>query len=179
MNHASPAILAAAGLALVVSLPTHAAEAHNQGRSIVMSREGIVATEQPLASQAGATILAQGGNAMDAIVAANAAVGVVYPSANGIGGDLFAIIYEAKTGKQIYQERLGTGRTGFSASPVASDGKIYFSSEEGDVYVVKAGPTYELLATNPLGEVAMATPAISEGTLLFRTRNHLVAVGER
>ena len=47
------------------------------------------------------------------------------------------------------------------------------------MHVVKAGPTFELLATNPLGEVAMATPAISEGTLLFRTRNHLVAVGER
>ena len=78
-----------------------------------------------------------------------------------------------------YQARLGDGKTGFTASPVASDGRIYFTSEDGDVYVVKAGPTFELLATNPLGEVAMATPAISEGTLLFRTRNHLVAVGER
>ncbi len=84
--------------------------------------------------------------------------------------------YEAKTGKQLYRNRLGRGRTGFSASPVAGDGKLYFASEEGDVYVVKAGPAFELLATNPLGEICMATPAISEGVLFFRTRGHLVAV---
>ena len=87
--------------------------------------------------------------------------------------------FDAKTGTRHYQARLGDGKTGFSASAVAANGRLYFTSEDGDVYVVKAGPAYELLATNPLGEVAMATPAISEGTLLFRTRNHLVAVGER
>ena len=78
-----------------------------------------------------------------------------------------------------YQERLGAGRRGSRRRRLRPDGKLYFTSEDGDVYVVKAGTTFELLATNPLGEVAMATPAISEGTLLFRTRNHLVAVGER
>jgi outer membrane protein assembly factor BamB len=87
--------------------------------------------------------------------------------------------FDVKTGTRHYQARLGDGKTGFSASAVASNGRLYFTSEDGDVYVVKAGPAYELLATNPLGEVAMATPAISEGTLLFRTRNHLVAIGER
>jgi outer membrane protein assembly factor BamB len=87
--------------------------------------------------------------------------------------------FDAKTGTRHYEARLGTGKTGFSASAVAANGRLYFTSEDGDVHVVKAGPTFELLATNPLGEVAMATPAISEGTLLFRTRNHLVAVGER
>ena len=66
---------------------------------MVVSRGGIVATESPLASQAGAMILAQGGNAVDAAVAANAVVGVVEPMMNGMGGDLFAIVYEAKTGK--------------------------------------------------------------------------------
>lgn len=86
--------------------------------------------------------------------------------------------YEAKTGKQVYQERLGTGRTGFSASPVAADGKLYFTSEEGDIYVVKAGPKFEVLSQNPMGEVCMATPAISEGTLYFRTQGHVVAIGE-
>jgi outer membrane protein assembly factor BamB len=84
--------------------------------------------------------------------------------------------YRARTGERLYQQRLGRGGTGFSASPVAADGKLYVTSEEGDVYVVKAGSEFELLAKNPLGEVTMATPAISEGTLYFRTRTHLVAV---
>ena len=66
---------------------------------MVVTRGGIVATESPLASQAGAMILAQGGNAVDAAVAANAVVGVVEPMMNGMGGDLFVIVYEAKTGK--------------------------------------------------------------------------------
>jgi outer membrane protein assembly factor BamB len=87
--------------------------------------------------------------------------------------------FELKTGKQVYQERLGTGRTGFTASPVAADGKLYFTSEEGDVFVVKAGPVFEVIATNPLGEVAMATPAISEGVLFWRTQGHLVAIENR
>jgi outer membrane protein assembly factor BamB len=86
-------------------------------------------------------------------------------------------VYRARTGERLYQERLGGGSSGFTASPVAADGKIYFTSEEGDVFVVRAGEKFELLAKNSLGEVAMATPAISEGRLLFRTRGHLVAVG--
>ena len=61
----------------------------------------------------------------------------------------------------------GTGGS-FSASPVAADGKLYCTSEDGDVFVVKAGPTYELLAKNPMGEVIMATPAISDGLIIFR-----------
>ncbi len=74
-------------------------EDRTQGRSMVLTREGIVAAESPLAAQAGATILARGGNAVDAAVATNAVMGVVEPMMNGIGGDLFAIVYEAKTGK--------------------------------------------------------------------------------
>jgi outer membrane protein assembly factor BamB len=87
-------------------------------------------------------------------------------------------VYDAKTGDRKYQQRLGGGGGGFTASPVAADGKVYFTSEEGDVYVIEAGPEYELLATNPLGEVTMATPAVSEGTLYFRTRTHLLAIGD-
>jgi outer membrane protein assembly factor BamB len=86
-------------------------------------------------------------------------------------------VYRALTGERLYQERLGGGSSGFTASPVAADGKVYFTSEEGDVFVVRAGAKFELLATNPLGEVTMATPAISEGRLFFRTKGHLVAVG--
>ncbi len=87
--------------------------------------------------------------------------------------------YEANTGKRVYQMRLGSGGTGFTASGVAADGKLYYTSEEGDVYVVKAGPEFQLLATNSMGEVCMATPAISEGTLYFRTRANLIAIRER
>jgi len=84
--------------------------------------------------------------------------------------------YDAKTGKRFYRQRLGTGKSGFTASPVAADGKIYFSSEDGEIYVVQIGPEFKLLAVNPMGEICMATPAISEGVLFFRTQNHLVAV---
>ncbi|HWZ32718.1 MAG TPA: gamma-glutamyltransferase [Bryobacteraceae bacterium] len=71
----------------------------DQARSMVMTKFGIVSTSQTLASQAGAKILEAGGNAIDAAIAANATLGVVEPAMNGMGGDLFAIIYEAKTGK--------------------------------------------------------------------------------
>jgi outer membrane protein assembly factor BamB len=84
--------------------------------------------------------------------------------------------YRAETGERLYQERLGLGTGGFSASPVAADGKIYFSSETGDVYVVRAGPVFELIAVNSFDEVVMATPAISEGTLYFRTRSNLIGI---
>jgi gamma-glutamyltranspeptidase/glutathione hydrolase len=75
------------------------AQARNQGRSMVITRYGIVAAESPLAAQAGAQILALGGNAIDAAVATNAVMGVVEPMMNGMGGDLFAIVYDAKSGK--------------------------------------------------------------------------------
>ena len=71
----------------------------DQGRSMIVSNGGIVATPQFLASQAGARILEAGGNAVDAAIAANAVVGLTMPYVNGMGGDLFAIVYEAKTGK--------------------------------------------------------------------------------
>ena len=84
--------------------------------------------------------------------------------------------HNAKTGEKVYKQRLASG-VGFTASPVAGDGKIYFASEEGDVYVIKTGPKYELLAKNAMGEICMATPAISEGNIFFRTRGHVVAIG--
>jgi outer membrane protein assembly factor BamB len=85
-------------------------------------------------------------------------------------------VFDVRTGQRHYQARLADGRTGFSASPVASDGRVYFTSEEGDVYVIKAGTAFEQLAVNPLGEVTMATPAITDGVMFFRTRSHLVAI---
>ena len=87
------------------------------------------------------------------------------------------VAYNAKTGERVYQERLGGSGGAFTASPVASEGKIYLASEDGDVFVVKAGPKYELLAKNPVGEVMMATPAISDGMVIVRTISHLYAFG--
>jgi len=75
------------------------AQDRGQARSMVISRKGIVAAESPLAAQAGVRILEQGGNAVDAAIATNAMMGVVSPMMNGIGGDLFAIVYDAKANK--------------------------------------------------------------------------------
>ncbi len=86
--------------------------------------------------------------------------------------------YNATTGARHYQQRLGTGATGFTPSMVAADGKIYITSEDGDVYVLRAGPKFDLLATNEMDEVCMASPAISAGVLYWRTRSHIVAIGE-
>jgi gamma-glutamyltranspeptidase/glutathione hydrolase len=91
-------------------VPKKLADGRDYGRSMVISKFGIVATSQTLASQAGADILTHGGNAIDAAIAANAALSVTEPMMNGIGGDLFAIYYEAKTGK-IY----GLNASGWSA----------------------------------------------------------------
>lgn len=86
--------------------------------------------------------------------------------------------YDPETGKLQFQKRITSGFTGFTASPVAADGKLYFAGETGDVVVVKAGPDPEILATNKMGEITMATPAISNGVLFIRTQHHLFAIGE-
>ena len=107
-----------------------------QSRSIVATQQGIVATEQPLASQAGATILAQGGNAMDAIVAANAAMGVVYPAANGMGGDLFAIVYEAETGKLYGLNASGWAPAATSIALVKERAKVTEKMPQSGIHAV-------------------------------------------
>ena len=84
--------------------------------------------------------------------------------------------YNAVTGERLYQQRIGDKGGAFSASPVAADGKIYLSSEDGEVFVVKAGPKYELLATNEMGELLMATPAISDGMIFIRGQHSVFAI---
>jgi len=81
--------------------------------------------------------------------------------------------YDALTGEVKYKESLNQA---FSASGIAADGKVYFTSEEGNVYVVKAGPTFQLLSKNAIKDVCMATPAISGNVLFFRTQHALIAV---
>ena len=85
--------------------------------------------------------------------------------------------YDVGTGREIYRQRLALVGSGFSASPVAADGKIYLSNEDGEVLVIRAGSAFEHIATNSMGELLMATPALSEGVMYVRGASSLFAIG--
>jgi hypothetical protein len=87
--------------------------------------------------------------------------------------------FASLSGEEHYRERLSSGATGYTASPVAADGKLYCTSEDGEVQVVKLGPEFEVLEINDLGETCMASPAISEGLLYWRTRGQVIAIGAK
>ena len=88
----------------------------------------------------------------------------------------FFACYEAKTGREVYgKQRLGSG-TNFSASPLVIGDRVFCFSEDGDVYVIKAGPEFEILAINPVGEGMMATPAVSNGMMFVRTIGSLYCI---
>jgi gamma-glutamyltranspeptidase / glutathione hydrolase len=120
-----------------------------QGRSMVVSKFGIVSTPQFLASQAGAHILEEGGNAIDAAIAANAVMGVVQPYVNGIGGDLFMVYYEAKTGK-VY----GLNSSGWTPKALT-------------IETLKAKGVTEI---NPIGVESIDVPGAVAGWDAMRTR---------
>lgn len=84
------------------------------------------------------------------------------------------ICLDGKTGTEQYRERLGGN---CNSTPVASDGRIYLSNNDGKTFVVRAGATFELLATNDLGERITASPAISGDDLIYRTDSHLFRIG--
>ena len=84
-------------------------------------------------------------------------------------------VYDARSGAQVYVHRIGTTNSTFSASPIASAGRLYFASEDGEVFVLKAGPRYELLSINRMGEPLMATPAASDGIVVMRGQHHVFA----
>src|SRR5271154_1697800 len=109
-------------LALMVSASQTGGQDRTQGRSMVISRRGVVSAENPLAAQAGASVLAHGGNAVDAAIATNAVMGVVEPMMNGIGGDLFAIVYDAKTGKLYGLNASGWAPSGLTIEFLKSQG---------------------------------------------------------
>jgi outer membrane protein assembly factor BamB len=107
---------------------------------------------------------------------------VSVPSPLAFGGYLFALrdggvltCLDAKSGAVLWQQRL-PARGNYFASPVAGDGKVYLVSEEGEVSVVAAKPSYELIATNSTGERTMASPAISGGRIFIRTDESLYCV---
>jgi outer membrane protein assembly factor BamB len=124
------------------------------------------------------------GEEKNAFLAWSSSKGSPYTPTPLVYGDLFYVLadngvlstYVAKTGELVYQQRLPSS---FSASPVAADGKLYLASEDGDVFVVKAGRQYELLSRNVMGQPLMATPALSDGMLIVRGQDALYALGER
>ena len=85
--------------------------------------------------------------------------------------------YNALTGEEMYSEKVGDGNS-YTTSPVAADGVIYVADNKGGVYSVKAGPAFELLATNQLNDVYMSTPAIVPDYMLFKTAGQVIAVSK-
>lgn len=86
--------------------------------------------------------------------------------------------FDARTGEEVYgQQRLRPGT--YSASPVLADGRLYVTNEDGLTSVFAAGPKFELLAENDLGEYCLSSPAVSEGQIFLRTSGHLYCVGKR
>jgi len=136
-------------LGSVVALAQQFTSVPGQARSMVVSKFGIVSTPQFLASQAGAHILEAGGNAIDAAIAANAVMGVVQPYVNGIGGDLFMLYYEAKTGK-VY----GLNSSGWTPKALTID------------YLKSKGAT----SINPIGVETIDVPGAVAGWDAMRSR---------
>ena len=101
--------------------------------------------------------------------------GILYVLANNGTFDA----YNLKTGDEVYRQRLPVIGSGFSASPVAADGKIYLSNEDGEIVVIAAGQKFSHIATNTMGELLMATPALSDGVMYVRSAESLFAVGKK
>jgi outer membrane protein assembly factor BamB len=91
-----------------------------------------------------------------------------------------ATAFDAKTGRALWQNRLGAAqREGFSASPVVVDGKIFFTNDEGETFVLRGGGEFNLLHVNSIGERTLASPALVDGRWYIRTAVHLFAIGSR
>jgi outer membrane protein assembly factor BamB len=101
--------------------------------------------------------------------------GILYVLANNGVFDA----YELPTGKELYRQRLPEVGSGFSASPVAADDKIYLSNEDGEMLVIAAGETFKHVASNSMGELLMATPALSDGVMYVRSSKSLFAIGRK
>ncbi|HJU42435.1 MAG TPA: gamma-glutamyltransferase, partial [Vicinamibacterales bacterium] len=158
---------------LVLSLAGGSLSSHEQpppsarrpvvGRSVVATTQGIVAASQPLAARAGVQILERGGNAIDAAIAANATIGLMEPTGNGVGGDLFIIYYEAKTGTVHGLNSSGWAPSGLTVDFLESKG-IKEMPQRGIYSVTVPGVVAgwdamrERFGTKPLSEVL--APAI-------------------
>jgi len=134
----------------------------------------------------GDVTLASGKTSSDAIVWSRTGRGSYMPTPLIYKGILYVLAnngvfdaYDLKTGEEIYRQRLERIGNGFSASPVAADGKIYLSNEDGDMVVVAAGREFRQIAANPMGDLLMATPALSDGAMYVRTSKSLFAIANR
>jgi outer membrane protein assembly factor BamB len=131
--------------------------------------------------------LRDGKTSSDAVVWSRTARGSYMPTPLAYGGLLYVLAnngvldaYRLKTGEEVYRQRLPVIGSGYSASPVAADGKLYLSSEDGDILVVAAGSEFKLFGTNSMGESLMATPALSDGVMYVRSSTGtLFAIGSR
>lgn len=133
----------------------------------------------------GDVTLASGATSNDAVAWSKTGRGPYMPTPIAYDGILYVLAnngvfdaYDLKTGQEIYRQRLAQIGSGYSASPVAADGRIYLSNEDGDITVVATGREFRQIATNSLGELLMATPALSEGVMYVRTASSLIAVGK-
>ena len=105
---------------------------------------------------------------------------ILYGESLYMVNDMASIVtsLDARTGRLLWQGRLGVARReGFSASPVAVDGKVFFTNDDGETFVLRAGPTFEILHVNRMNEPILASPALVEGRWYFRTGSRLVAIG--
>jgi outer membrane protein assembly factor BamB len=130
--------------------------------------------------------LAEGKRSSDSIVWSLTGRGSYMPTPLAYNGNLYVLsnnglfdAYNLKTGAEIYRQRLPTVGSGFSASPVAADGKIYLSNEDGEMLVVAAGDKFAHISTNSMGELLMATPALSDGAMYVRSSTSLFAIGRK
>jgi hypothetical protein len=96
----------------------------------------------------------------------------------GCSNDGIVTCFNVQTGQVYYEERIGGGGQGFTASPVAAKGHLYFTGELGDVFVLPATNRFSVVSTNKLGGLCLSTPALTGDTILFRTTEKLVAAGK-
>ncbi|HWQ34044.1 MAG TPA: PQQ-binding-like beta-propeller repeat protein [Blastocatellia bacterium] len=148
------------------------------------------APERPIfvvrAGARGDITLPEGKSSSDAVVWSRTGRGPYMPTPLVYDGILYVLAnnglldaYDLKTGEEIYRQRLPLVGSGFSASPVAADGKLYLSNEDGEMLVIAAGRKFAHLAANSLGELLMATPALSEGVMYVRSAQSLFAIGRK
>ncbi len=150
----------------------------------VAARSRPVYTIRPGAS--GDITLGEGSTSNDYIVWSHPQLGSYNPSSLVYGDYHYTLLdrgillcYDARTGREVYPRARITAGTLFTASPWAYNGKIFALSEDGDTFVIQAGPEYAVLGRNSLDEMTLATPAVANGSIILRTASKLYRIGTR